>query len=475
MEDSVTPMERQARKATPSRIPAIFARATLPWLLVALFAPSFGAAPAHAQKAMALKGVDTPEPGSVEAIKRFTTDPRFLNPWVAYVPESSTVPSPTDFLGHVADAAGELSNTTRIYGYFRALAEASPRVRVSVIGMSEEGRDILLVTIADEAGLRDLDRLKEATNALADPRVTSPEEADRVIATARPIYYLNAGLHSSETGSPEMVMEMAYRIAVSEEPMIQRIRERLIVLINPVSEPDGRDRQVDWFYRHLKGKTDFRNLPPRSPPYWGKYVYHDNNRDTHQKALQLTQAVHETFYEYRPTVVHDLHESLPLLHTWNGTGPYNVNLDPILITEWFETSLAEVAALTAFGMPGGRRGPSARRGATTTWSRSRSTTTAWARGTRPSATAPPRPSSGSCPHPAATREEHRRHRSNGTGPCPSRAGSSGRSATTPTTCRRDASPLSTTPRATRTTCSAISIARDTTRGARGSTRSPTPS
>ena len=66
----------------------------------------------------------------------------------------------------------------------------------------------------------------------------------------------------------------------------------MIVLINPVSEPDGRDKMVDWFYRYLKGKTDYENLPEMSPPYWGYYVFHDNNRDTHQKALKLTQAVH---------------------------------------------------------------------------------------------------------------------------------------------------------------------------------------
>ena len=74
--------------------------------------------------------------------------------------------------------------------------------------------------------------------------------------------------------------------------MIQDIRDNVIVLINPVAEPDGRDKTVDWFYRHLKGKTDYDNLPGASPPYWGKYVFHDNNRDTHQKALKLTQAVH---------------------------------------------------------------------------------------------------------------------------------------------------------------------------------------
>lgn len=295
---------------------------------------------------------DVAEPGSIEAIAKFTTEPRFLSPWVSYVPASATVPSPTKYLGHVAGAAGELSRTSQIYGYFRELATATPRVRVEVIGKSEEGRDILLVAIADEEGIRNLDRLKAATAALADPRTTSPEAVERIIATARPIYYFNAGLHSTETGSPEMVMELAYRLAVSEQPMIRDIRKNLVVLINPVSEPDGRDKMVDWFYRYLKGKTDWDNLPENSPPYWGHYVFHDNNRDTHQKALQLTQAVHRMFYDYHPTAVHDLHESIPLLHTWNGTGPYNVNLDPIAISEWLETSFHEVQSLTSLGMPG---------------------------------------------------------------------------------------------------------------------------
>ena len=295
---------------------------------------------------------DVPEPGSVEAIAKFTTEARFGNPWVAYVPASSTVPSPTKYLGHVAGAAGELSNTSKIYGYFRELAKTSPRVRVDVIGKSEEGREILLATIADEEGIRDLDRLKAATAALSDPRTTSAEAAEKIIASARPIYYLNAGLHSTETGSPEMVMELAYRLAVSDQPMIQQIRKNLIVLINPVSEPDGRDKMVDWFYKYLKGKTDYENLPRESPPYWGYYVFHDNNRDTHQKALALTQAVHRMFYDYHPIAVHDLHESIPLLHTWNGTGPYNANLDPIQIDEWLEMSFHEVQSLTALGMPG---------------------------------------------------------------------------------------------------------------------------
>ena len=295
---------------------------------------------------------DKPKPGSVEAIAKQVTDPRFTNPWVAYVPDSETVTSPSEYLKHIVGAAGELSSVTSIHGYFRELARTSPRVKVETLGKSDEGRDILLVIVSEEASIRDLEKLKAASAALADPRITDSQQAEAIIATSKPFYFFNAGLHSSETGSPEMVMEMAYRLAVSESPLVQNIRRNVVVLINPVSEPDGRDRFVEWFYRHLKGKTEYENLPPISPPFWGRYVYHDNNRDAHQAALKTTRAVHRAFFEYHPVAIHDLHESIALLLTWNGTGPFNPNLEPIVISEMFDISFTEVRTLTAMGMPG---------------------------------------------------------------------------------------------------------------------------
>lgn len=295
---------------------------------------------------------DIPEPGSVEAIAAATTDPHFVSPWVSYVPQSNTVPSPEKFLGRIMGAPGELLGTEKAYAYARVLAAASPRVRVFTIGHSEEGREILMLAIADEAGIRDLDRLKAATAALADPRRTNEAAAERLIPTSRPIYYFNAALHSDETGSTEAMLELAFRLTVSEQPMIRRIREQVVVLINPISNPDGRDKMVDWFYRYLKGNNNRATLPRQSPPYWSKYTFVDINRDTHQQTHETTRAVHRMFHEWHPTVVHDLHEGTPLMMTWNGTGPYNPNIDPITYTEFLELSFHEVQALTAMGMPG---------------------------------------------------------------------------------------------------------------------------
>jgi hypothetical protein len=295
---------------------------------------------------------DVAEPGSIEAIAAATTEARFLSPWVSYLPESATVPSPRKFLGRIAGAPGELADTAKAQGYFRALAAASPRVKLFTIGKSEEGRDIVLLAVTDDAGIRDLDRLKAATAALADPRTTDPAAAEKLIASARPVYYLNAVLHSDETGSTEAMLELAYRLAVSEQPMIRRIREQVVVLINPVSNPDGRDKVVEWFYRFLKGKTDYGSLPRQSPPYWSRYAFVDINRDTHQQVHETTKAVHRMFHEWHPTVVHDLHEAIGLMLTWNGTGPYNPHIDPITHGEFLELSFHEVRTMTAFGMPG---------------------------------------------------------------------------------------------------------------------------
>jgi len=167
-----------------------------PWLfasiLVALAAGARAAQPVDP---------DTAEPGSIEEIAAATTEARFLSPWVAYLPASDRVVSPRAFWHRIPGAKGELADTAAAYGYARALAGSSARVRLFTIGRSEEGRDIVLLAIADEQGIRDLERLKAATAALADPRRTDTQAAERLIAAARPIYYINAGLHSDESGS----------------------------------------------------------------------------------------------------------------------------------------------------------------------------------------------------------------------------------------------------------------------------------
>jgi hypothetical protein len=283
------------------------------------------------------------------AIRAYTTEPFFLTPLVDYLPASATVPTPAAVLGRAVGTPEHLHYPEEVHRYMRAVAEASPRVKVFVMGESEGGREMLLVAISDEATIADLDTHRAMLGALADPRRTSAAEAERLIGQARPIYWATGAIHSPETGSPEMLMEFVYRLAVDESEYIRAIRDNVIVFVTPVVEVDGRARQVDI---HMARRKDPEAGVPNSLLWWGEYVAHDNNRDNIAMTLKLSQHIVRTFLEWNPTIMHDLHESASYLYTSTGRGPYNAWIDPILVSEWYRLAHKEVQDMTAFGVPG---------------------------------------------------------------------------------------------------------------------------
>ena len=103
-------------------------------------------------------------------IREATTDPAFTTKYVNYLPAAAGVPSPLEVLGHIAGAPNILSYSADVYKYFRALAQASPRVRLFSVGKTEEGRDWVVAAVSDEKTVRDLDAYKGITARLADPR-----------------------------------------------------------------------------------------------------------------------------------------------------------------------------------------------------------------------------------------------------------------------------------------------------------------
>ena len=284
-------------------------------------------------------------------ILEYTTDPSFLSPLINYLPASSTVPTPEKILGDVSGAPNMLPYAEDVYKYFRLLAASTPRVQVVTIGHSEEGREMIAVAIADESLLKGQKENNERLAKLADPRTIGMDDAKAqpLIDASYPVYYITGTIHSTETGAPTALMEMAYRLAVDNSPYIKYIRSHMIVLITPVVEVDGRDRMVDIYKWHrAHPKEDWPRLV-----YWGHYVAHDNNRDAMGMTLNLTNNVLNTYIGWHAQVLHDLHESVPFLYDNTvGDGPYNAWIDPVLANEWAELGWNNVAQMQNFGMPG---------------------------------------------------------------------------------------------------------------------------
>src|SRR5688500_12758904 len=118
------------------------------------------------------------DPAYGAKIAEYTTEKYFMTELVDHLPLSDKVPSPDKVLGYTIGTPNKLTYTKDLHRYYRELAKASPRVRVFIAPeKSEEGREQLLVLVSDEANLARLDRYKEITAKLADPRKLSETEA----------------------------------------------------------------------------------------------------------------------------------------------------------------------------------------------------------------------------------------------------------------------------------------------------------
>src|ERR1700721_2646212 len=144
-------------------------------------------------------------------IKEYLSDPRFTTELVDHLPASAKGPTPLKFLGTTPGQPGELYYNADINRYYEELAKDSPRAKFWKLGMkSEEGRDMVVLAIGNEESIKNLDKYKADLAALTDPRKTTEEQAQKIIHTSKPIYWITSGIHSPEPGGPEMLVELAY-------------------------------------------------------------------------------------------------------------------------------------------------------------------------------------------------------------------------------------------------------------------------
>src|SRR5262245_17613132 len=153
-----------------------------------------------------------------KSVREWTTQPEFISPLVDHLPKVAGIPSPKDALGYHIGTPKKLTRVAEIYKYYRELAARSPRVKVINIGQTDEGRECLIVVVANEETVKNIETYRGYLAQLGDPRKLTEAQAQDIIARAKPIYHLMGGLHSSETAPPEVLVELTCRLAVIVSP-----------------------------------------------------------------------------------------------------------------------------------------------------------------------------------------------------------------------------------------------------------------
>jgi hypothetical protein len=264
----------------------------------------------------------------------------------------AAVPTPESHFGHPIGIDRQLLDWDKVVSYFYALTRSSDKIQVAEYGRSAENRPLIVATIAAPETLRNLARYREIQRRLADPRITSPAQAEPLFHEGKNIVLMTCSIHANEVASTHSAVEFAYRLITENNPRFETILNNTILLLVPSLNPDGVDIVTRW-YRSTLG-TKFEGTNP--PELFQKYVGHDNNRDWYIFSQPETRAtVSQLHNVWHPEIVYDVHQqgayaSRMFIPPW--LDPAEPNIDPILLQEMNALGTSMASDLTAAGKPG---------------------------------------------------------------------------------------------------------------------------
>ncbi|HEV7506084.1 MAG TPA: M14 family metallopeptidase [Thermoanaerobaculia bacterium] len=219
------------------------------------------------------------------------------------------VPRPETVLGYPLGA--RFTGWDRIVAYLEALDAASAKVKMWEYGHSYEGRPLKLAAISSPENIERLDEIRANLQRLADPAGLTGSERERLLRHTPAVVWLAYGVHGNEASSAEAAMGTAYVLAAAQGEMAQML-ENLVVLVDPLQNPDGRERYVNA-YRQRRGddanprRASAEHFEPWPGGRQNHYVI-DLNRDWAWASQQETRQRIAAYRSWEPQVYVDFHE-----------------------------------------------------------------------------------------------------------------------------------------------------------------------
>jgi hypothetical protein len=204
--------------------------------------------------------------------------PAELFPWSELDPQ---IPTLVDTVG-VVPGARPIRHAELMH-YLTVLAEASPRARLIEYSRTHEGRALVYFAVSDAQTVARLDQFKEDHARVMDPRDRPAAQDAALLATDKAVAWMAYGIHGDELSSVDAAAALAYWLVAGEDERATTLRSELVILIDPIQNPDGRERSLAQTssFAHAIPTADQEDLSHTTVWPWGRgnhYLF-DMNRD----------------------------------------------------------------------------------------------------------------------------------------------------------------------------------------------------
>ena len=237
---------------------------------------------------------------------------------------NSEITSPKDFLGY--ELGEHYTFHHRVMAYFEKLAELSDKITFHEYARTYEDRSVNYAVISSPGNQARIDEIKNANFELANnPEGTSISDEPIVV-------WMSYNVHGNEPSSSEAAMQTAYRLVAATDSETQNWLENAVVIIDPMINPDGRDRYVNWYKSSRANVLNTNAEDLEHDEIWPggrtNHYWFDLNRDWVWLIHPESEGRIKVYQQWMPQVHIDFHEQgyNNNYFTMPGTTPRNHEL-----------------------------------------------------------------------------------------------------------------------------------------------------
>jgi hypothetical protein len=227
-----------------------------------------------------------------------------------YMPEgvrfNPAIPKPADILGF--EVGFRHARHDQVVRYMEVLAAASDRIVIEPYGFTHGLRPLMVLTVSTPENIRNIENIRERHLQLADPsRSASLNLSDMPV-----VVWQGFGVHGNEPSASNSSILLAYYLAAAQGDAIEEMLSKMVVIIDPVINPDGFDRFAHWANMHVgrrmisdpNNREHLETWPGgRTNHYW-----FDLNRDYMPVQHPESRGRIAKFHQWKPNILNDYHE-----------------------------------------------------------------------------------------------------------------------------------------------------------------------